>query len=47
MKSKPYIKDNFFDVIASALPFFLFMSNIVPFSRLLSRIVQEKETKVR
>lgn len=47
MRSEEYIKDGFFGVIRHLLPFFLVISYIVPYSRLLSRLVNEKETKVK
>lgn len=47
IKSDEWVDDDFIFVIAALLPFFMVLSYIVPFTRLTSKLVAEKETKVK
>lgn len=47
MRFGKYIEDTFYSSIQSILSFFIVISYLVPVSRLISSIVQEKETKTK
>lgn len=47
MKKPDWADDVFVNIISGTLPFFLVISYVVPFVRMIARLVSEKQTKVK